>query len=143
MWHYLCTVTSIHSIQKSTRNSQKLRNKLVRPVRQWMLAEDWVVNTERNRVHKQEFEKKEKIKCLRCQIKKLIAAPCKQYKNCCWRTFAIRKCIYLHSAGQWFDSLMMKQLCTYWPTINKKTVSTNQRANKCHSRSSFTRSIHA
>ena len=27
-WHSLCTVTSIHSIQKNTRNSQKLGNKL-------------------------------------------------------------------------------------------------------------------
>ena len=28
-WHNLCTVTSIHNIQKSTRISQELRNKLV------------------------------------------------------------------------------------------------------------------
>ena len=27
-WHGLCTVTNIHSVQKSTRNSQKLGNKL-------------------------------------------------------------------------------------------------------------------
>ena len=50
-WHGLCTVTSIHSIQKSTRNSQKLGNKLVRPVSQWM-TEDSTVKTERNRVDK-------------------------------------------------------------------------------------------
>ena len=28
-WHGLCTVNSIHSIQKSTKNSQKFENKLV------------------------------------------------------------------------------------------------------------------
>ena len=32
-WHGFCTVTSIHSIQKSTRNSQKLGNKLVDGIR--------------------------------------------------------------------------------------------------------------
>ena len=46
-WHGLCTLTSIHSIQKSTRKSQKRGNKLVRPVNQWMLAEDSIVKTEK------------------------------------------------------------------------------------------------
>ena len=46
-WHGLCTLTSIHSIQKSTRKSQKRGNKLVRPVNQWMLAEDSIIKTEK------------------------------------------------------------------------------------------------
>ena len=46
-WHGLCSITSIHSIQGSTRNSQKLRNQ----VSQWM-AEDPRIKTKRNRVDK-------------------------------------------------------------------------------------------
>ena len=72
-WHSLCTVTSIHSIQKCTRNSQKLGNKLVRPFSQCM-AEDSMVKTERNRVDKQ--KSLNKIKQEDVQVKKLIAAPC-------------------------------------------------------------------
>ena len=71
-WHGLCTVTSIHGIQKCTRNCQKLGNKLVRPFSQWM-AEDSMVKTERNRVDKQKsLSKKKEV----VQVKKLIAAPC-------------------------------------------------------------------
>ena len=50
----------------------------------------------------------------------------KQYRNCCWRTYFIRKCtVYLHSAGQW--SLIMMNI--YLPSSTNKLVSTNQRAN--------------
>ena len=51
-WYGLGAVTNIHSIQKSTRNSQKLGNKLERLVSQIVLAEDSVVKTDRNRVDK-------------------------------------------------------------------------------------------
>ena len=58
------TVTSIHSIQKSTRNSQKLGNKLFRPVSWWMPAEDSIVKTEKNGVDKvKSSEEKEKRRC--------------------------------------------------------------------------------
>ena len=60
----------------------------------------------------------------------------KQYKNCCWRTFVIRKCIYLHSAGWWWSSYVPTDLLS-----TNELVSTNRRANKSCSRSSFTRSI--
>ena len=64
-WHGLCTVTSFHSIQKSTRNSQKLGNRLVRSVSQWMLAEDSIVKTERNRVDKENVWRERKEKMIR------------------------------------------------------------------------------
>ena len=37
----------------------------------------------------------------------------KQYKNCCWRSFVIRKCIYLDSAGRWSDDKVAMYLLTY------------------------------
>ena len=62
------------SCNKNTKNSQKLPNKLVRSVSQWILAEDSIVKTERNRVDMQASLKKKKKEDV--QIKKLIVAPC-------------------------------------------------------------------
>ena len=42
----------------------------------------------------------------------------KQYKNCFWRTFVIRKCIYLHSTGRWFDDEVAMYLLTYHQQTN-------------------------
>ena len=39
--------------------------------------------------------------------------------------------------------MMMKWLCTYWPTINKQTSLKKQQANKSYSRSSLTGNISA
>ena len=117
-WHGLCTVTSIHSIQKSTRNSQKLGNEL---------ASGW----QKIQVSKQrEIELisksiwgKGKQKMFRLRSWLLLYE--KQYKSCCWRTFVIRKCKIYSEISTYIllvdKIMMMKWLCTHWPTINKET----------------------
>ena len=58
-WHGLCAVTSIHSIQQSTRDSQKLGNKSVRTVSQWM-ADNLTVKTGKSSWWVKTSEEKEK-----------------------------------------------------------------------------------
>ena len=124
-WHGLCTVTSIHSIRKNTRNSQKLGNKLVRSVCQWMLAEDSIVKKRNELISKKVWrERKEKI----IRLRSWLLLHVNQYKNCL-RKLVIRKRIT--------DILLVDNLI---PSTNKP-VSTNQWANESYSRISFTRSI--
>ena len=90
-WHGLCTVTNIHSIQKSIRNSQKLGKKL---------ASRW---------QKIQGPKQRKIQLISLKVKNMLKKRnwlllyVKQHKNCCWKTCVIRKCTYrnLHSGGWW------------------------------------------
>ena len=42
----------------------------------------------------------------------------KQHKKYFWRTFVIRKCIYLHSTGWWFDDEVAMYLLTYRQQTN-------------------------
>ena len=62
-WHDLFTVTSVYSIRKSTRNSQKLRSKLVR----WQKIQCLTVKAERNLRKKKRRD---------AQKKKFIDDPC-------------------------------------------------------------------
>ena len=129
-WHWLNTVTSIHSIQKSTRNSQKLGNKL---------ASQPVDGKTEKSSSKVKILKKEKMFRLRSWLQLHV-----KKQSYCWRTFVIRKCNiagYLHILLVNMI-MMMKWLCvpTDLPSTNK-LVSTTQRTNESFSRSSFTRSI--
>ena len=91
-WHGLCTVTSIHSIRKNTRNSQKLGNKLVRSVCQWMLAEDSIVKKRKIELISKKVWRERKEKMFR--LRSWLLLYVKQYKDCSWVTFIIRKSIY-------------------------------------------------
>ena len=135
-WHGLCTVTSIHSIQKSTRNSQKLGSKLVLPVSQWMLVEDSIFKTEIELISKKVRRKRKKMFRLRCWLLLHVKQYKNLLKNICHQKMYIP---YIHSAGRWSDDEVAMYLLTYHQT--NKLVSTNQRANESYSRSSFTRSI--
>ena len=85
-WHSLCMVESIQSTQKSTINSPlETRKQLI----QWM-AEDLRVKIEIEWISKKVWRKrKEKM----FRLRSWLLLHVKQYKNCCWRTFVIRKCI--------------------------------------------------
>ena len=85
-WHGLCTVTSIHSIQKSTRNCQKIGNV------------DGSKQREIELINKKVWRKrKEKM----FKTRNWLTLYVKRYKNCCWRSNFIRECIatYLHSTS--------------------------------------------
>ena len=96
-WHSLCTVTSIHSVKKSTKISQELGNKLV----------DGRKFKGQNRkiefISKKVWRKKKREKMFRLRTSLLLHV--KQYKNCCWRTFVIKKQKNLNSAGRWSDEV--------------------------------------
>ena len=104
-WHSLCTVTSI---QKSTRNSQKLRDKL---------ASGWQ-KIHRSKQREIEFISTQVWKKRRemFRLRSWLLIHVKQFKSCCWRTFAIRK--YLHSADDDHDEMAMLYLLTYLQQTN-------------------------
>ena len=74
-WHSLCTVTSIHSIQKTTRNSQKLWNKLTS---RWLKSQG---SKQRGIVLvRKKVWRKTKKKMFK--IRNWLLIHGKQYKNC-------------------------------------------------------------
>ena len=101
-WH---GVTSVHSIQKSTRNSQKLGNKLGQ-----LFSECWqkiqLLKQREIELISKRVWRKGKEKMFRLGIWLLFHV--KQYQNCCWRTVVIRKCTYLPIYILLVDDLMMK-----------------------------------
>ena len=119
-WHALNTVTSIHSIQKSTRNSQKLGNNLASKT---MLDSGWQKIQESKQ---KEIELISKIvwRKRRCSDKDV---------DCCsmWRNIkaVVEEHLSSENVARYLASyillvdmiMMMKWLCTYWPTINKRT----------------------
>ena len=134
VWH----ITRLMHGNQHSQHPKKLKKKQEtrRQVSQWM-AEDSRVK-EKSSWYVKKTEEKGKRRWLLFHMK--------QYKSCCWRTFVIRKCNIARYLGTfcWSMIMMMKWLCTYWPTnlpSTKKLVSTNQQANESYSRSSFTRSI--
>ena len=94
-WHGLCTVTSIHSIQKSTRNCQKIGNV--------------------------DGSKQREIELINRKVwRKRKALHVKQYKNRCWRSYFIRECIatYLHSTSiNDHDEVAIRR---YLPSTNQR-----------------------
>ena len=98
-WHSLCTVTSIHSIKKGTRNSQKLENKLVGLVSEYWQKIQLLKLRKNELISKKVWrERKEKMSRLRrCCCTMWININ----KNCCWGTSVIRKCYIL--PGRWSD----------------------------------------
>ena len=134
-WHGLWTVTSIHSIQKSTRISQELGNKLVsgwQNIHGSKLRKIKLISKKVWRKKREDVEKK--------RLRSWLLLFVKQYKKLLLKNICHQKAKKnLHSAGRWSDEVA-SYVCTYWPTINKQTVSTNQRPNQSYSRSSFTRS---
>ena len=83
-WHGVNTVTSIHSIQKSTRNSKKLRNKLVSGWQKIQGSKQIEIELISKKVWR-----KRKGKIFR--LRSWLLLHVKKYKSCCWRTF-VRKC---------------------------------------------------
>ena len=77
-WHGLCTVTSIHSHQKSTRISQELGNNWNK-LASWFMAEYSRVKPEKNRVDKLKSLKKQKRKMFR--LRSWLLLHVKQYKK--------------------------------------------------------------
>ena len=109
-WHGLCTVTSIHRIQKSTKKQPETRKQ----VSQWM-AEGSRAKTKRNQSDKQKILKKKKRRysdwevdywSMWSNIKAVVEEQFKKY-------------IYLYPHSAYI--IIMKWLCTYWPTINEQT----------------------
>ena len=104
-WHDLCAVTNVHSIQKSTRNSQKLGNKLGQLFSGCWQKIQLLKQREIELISKTVWIKR-KEKMFRLGIWLLFHV--KQYQNCFWRTFVIRKCTYLPIYILLVDDLMMK-----------------------------------
>ena len=84
-WHVWYTVTCIHSIQKSTRNSRKLGNKL---------ASGWqkIKGSKQREIELITIKVWEKRKGKMFKLRGWLLLHVKQYESCCWGTFAIRKC---------------------------------------------------
>ena len=115
-WYGLFTVTSIYNIQKSTRNSQKLGNKLTSTWQKMLELISKEVWGERKNVPKRIYWLLLHMK----QYKRLLM------KNMCHKKF------YLYSAGQW------SRWSSYISSINEP-VSTNRQINWSHLGISFTR----
>ena len=84
-WHGLLTVTNVHTIQKTTRNSQKLGNKLAS---RWQKIQG-SKQREIKLISKKVWRKRKDIR------KNWLVLHVKQYINCCWRTCIIRKCTHI------------------------------------------------
>ena len=125
-WHSLSTVTSIQSIQRSTRNSPLETRK---QVNQWM-GEDWRVKTEINRADKwKSLKKNKKEKMFR--LRRWLLLHVKQYKNRCLRIFVIRKCIAVLTFC--WSLIILWSSYVYVPTdltSTNKLISTNQWGNE-------------
>ena len=114
----LFMATSIHSIRESTRNSEKLENKLGR---RWQ------------EIHESN-EREREIKLISIKVwgiekgvmffflNSLMLCIWKLYKNCWWRTCFIRICNYILLVND-HDEVVIAA-----PSVNE-TVSTNHRAN--------------
>ena len=123
-WH---GVTSVHSIQKSTRNSQKLGNKLGQ-----LFSECWqkiqlLKQREIELISKRVWRKrKEKM----FRLGNLIAVPCEAIselllKNICHQKMYLST--YLHSAGWWFDDEVAMYLLTYHQQTSLKKPMSKQK----------------
>ena len=106
-WHGLCTVTSIHSIQKSTRNNQKLGNKLAG---RWQKIQG--SNREKSSWYVKKSEEKEKR---RCSKKKIDCRSLWRNIKTVIEEYVLSENVYLHSAGRW------SWWSSYVPIINKQT----------------------
>ena len=135
-WKGFCAVTSIHSIQESTRNSQKLGHKLVHSVSEsvqlvsqcWQEIQSW---------KQREFElisKKvwKEVDC--CSIWSNITTVVEEYLSS--ENVYIYLAKFSWSMIWWWSSYVLSDLLS-----TNKLVSTNQWANKSYSRGSFARSI--
>ena len=111
-WYCLCTVTSIHSIQKSTQNSQKLRNKLANGWQKIGGSKQRGIELITKKVWRKRRDKT-------FRLRSWLLLHVKQYKSCCWRTYFIKKCIYLflHSDDDDHDEKAM-YLLTYHQQTN-------------------------
>ena len=104
------------------------------------MAEDLRVKTEINQIDKKKGWKKRKEK--RFRLRSWLLLHVKQYKNCCWRTFVIWKCIailtFCWSLIIWWSSYVY--VSTDLTSTNKLVSKTNKQTKfKNYSRSSFTK----
>ena len=128
-WHGLCTVTSIHSIQKAQETARtdghKTRKQVIQTTSRWQKIQG-LKQREIELISKKVWRKrKEKL----FRIRNWLLLHVKQYKNCSWRRYFIRKCIHT------FCWSMITDHDEYVPTIINKQTSLNKPTSN-----SFTRS---